>query len=496
MISLIAGAIPAMGQYTTPHIVETSEPAVCRLNGTKIVNYGLVGVGRLPAAMVDAQGSTFGSASALAIEPGTWKYDAKRGRYEGTLITLPDRGRNDPEARLYINYQNRLQKLRFTFVPLAEGEKDGSSQDQLKLTYDGLVMLKERDGKPLVGNDPGAGGGRAFDRPVPRNKENGSITLDAEGLVVMPDGGFYVSDEYAAAIYTFDADGVLSGVINPPRALMPLDDSEERDFNSVTAPATGRRNNRGMEGLSLTPGGQYLIAMPQGGSVQDSEDDDHERFTRVLRYDISEDATPKSPSGHYVFELPTFRSKGDGKPPNKTAAQSEILAISDTQFLVLARDGYGRGDGSGKPMMYKCILLADLAHATNLVGTEFEGLASVAPEGRCDERITTVAHTEAVNMLNRADLRRFGLNLDVTEGTEGNIHTLSEKWEGLCLLPDLATEDPTDYFLLVANDNDFITTDGVMKTVDGQTMRYQSEIDCDTVVLVYRLKIEGVGSRE
>ncbi len=492
------GCVPsAAAQYTRPHVVDSHEPAVAQLNGTRLVNHGLVGVGRIPASMLDAQGSTFGSVSAMAIVPGTWRYDAVKGEYSGIFLTLPDRGRNNPEAGVYIDYQNRVQKLGFTFVPVKEGER-GGAQNQIAFEYEGLTLLHEADGTPIVGNDPGGGRGRALGSEVPR--KDGRLAMDGEGLVVLPAGkdgangasGWFISDEYGAAIYRFDADGVLRGVVRPPNAVMPMDEDEEEQFNSVRPPTTGRRNNHGMEGLTLTPSGKYLLAMIQDAAVQDSEEDEtRRRFCRVMRYAVQADGGTVELVGHYVMELPTFRSKGDSEAPNKTAAQSEILALSDTQFLVLSRDGYGRGDGKGRGMVYKCVLLADLSSATNLVGTPQDGLATVAPGGELQQGVTAVAYTEAVNMLNLADLRRFGLNIDLNkEMPQGDENTLAEKWEGLCLLPDTATADPGDYFLFIANDNDFLTTDGVMKTVDGKETRYHDGVDVDTMVLVYRVGIE------
>lgn len=480
-------AAPAMAQYTTPNVINTPGPIVSSsLNGTQFTNHGLVGVGRIPA-FLDTQGSTFGSVSSLAVTPGTWSYNASTGQYSGEFLTLPDRGRNDPATGNFVNYQGRIQRLDFTFTPLNAG--DGSSQNQIQFNYKGMTLLSEADGKPLVGNDPGTETGTAFGRPVPRN--SGNIALDAEGLVVAPGGGYYVSDEYGSAIYKFNSAGVLEGVINPPQALMPRNASNDLDFNSITPPTTGRRNNQGMEGLSITPDGRYLIAANQSGAVQDSAGNQaNRRYTRVMVYDIGETATPDSPIGHYVMELPTFDSNGDGSGLDRTAAQSEILALSDTQFLVLPRDGNGRGPGTGLAPVYKSVVLADLSGATNLVSTLFEETTPVSPAGVLDPSITTISSVEVLNMLNLADLSRFGLNINVDAGNvNGDANTLSEKWEGLSLVPDLATADPTDFYLFIANDNDFLTTNGVMQTSDGQTITYSDPINNDTMFLVYRVSI-------
>ncbi len=361
----------------------------------------------------------------MAISPGSWAFDAASGRYSGQFLTLPDRGRNDPVSGSFVNYQGRVQKVDFTFSPLAAG--DGSAQNQIQFNYRGLTLLSESNGRPLVGNDPATESGTAFGRPVPRN--NGNITLDAEGLVALPGGGYYVSDEYGSAIYRFDNAGTLQGVINPPEALMPRNAQGNLDFNSINPPTTGRRNNQGMEGLSLSPDGRFLFAMNQSGAVQDSAGNQaNRRFTRVMVYDISQDPTPSEPVGHYVMELPSFRSNGDGGAVDRTAAESEIIALSDTQFMVLARDGNGRGPGTGLAPVYKSILLADLSGATNLVGTAFEGVTPISTGGVLAPGINPVTSAESLNLLNLFDLNRFGINMNLDAANiNGDINTLSRE---------------------------------------------------------------------
>lgn len=487
LLSTLAGeALSQTDQFKTPHVIDDAGPIVSYLNGTTFVNLGMVGVGRIPA-FIDAQGSTFGSASALAITPGSWSFDPATRAFSGQFLTLPDRGRNDPANGVFMNYQTRIQRLDFTFRPLAEG--DGSAQDQLVFDYKGLTLLSESNALPTVGNDPGAEFGEAFGRIVPRN--SGNITIDAESLVCLPDGSSYIGDEYGSAIYRFNAEGMLTGVITPPEALVPRNGDGVTNFSSAFTPATGRRPNQGTEGLAITPDGNFLIAFNQSAAMQDSAGNQtNRRHTRVLVYDIAEDPTPAAPVAHYVLELPTFRSNGDGGAVDRTAAQSDAIAIGTTQFLFLPRDGNGRGVQNGIAPVYKTVMLADLSGATNIVDTDFNGPKAVAPGGVLDLSVTPVARVEAINLLNLHDLGRFGLNIDISkDAPNGDMNTLSEKWEGLALAPDLSTEDPNDYFLFVANDNDFLSTDGTMLTTEGEEIKYSDPFDNDTLFLAYRVRI-------
>src|SRR5262245_15499701 len=67
--------------------------------------------------------------------------------------------------------------------------------------------------------------------------------------------------------------------------------------------------------------------------------------------------------------------------------------------------------------------------------------------------------------------------------------TFSEKWEGMSLVPALDPANPNDYFLFLANDNDFNTTNGFMKLADGSFEQYNTNLNNDTVFLAYRVTV-------
>lgn len=487
---VLSAAVPAMAQFTTPHVINTSAPIQTNFNGVKFVNHGLVGVGRIDASMLDARGDTFGSVSSMALDLSAWQKTGPN-TYAGTVFTLPDRGFNDPANNLFSDYAARIQEFSFTFTPYSGPDLPPAlaSQNQIQLTYVGLETLHDENGAEFTGVDPGAGTRTAFGKLVP-NASNNKVSLDAEGLVIAPDGSRYVSDEYGSAIYHFDTAGSLIGVITPPDALVPVTGGVV-NFNSTAAPNTGRRNNQGMEGLSLSPDGKTLIAVNQSATVQDTGSGQQGRkFTRVLTYDISSNATPSSPTGHFVMELPTFTRSGNGGAVDRTAAQSEILALNDHQFLILPRDGNGRGPGDGLASVYKTVLLVDTSDATNIAGTAFEGTTPVSPAAALDPSVTPVASVEVVNILNLADLDRFGLNLNVNSiDVNGDEFTLSEKWEGMALAPALDPARPNDFYLFIANDNDFLTTAGAMHDENGDTFNYDAGVNVDTMFLAYRVTL-------
>ncbi len=316
--------------------------------------------------------------------------------------------------------------------------------------------------------------------PAPaRGTGAGKVSLDAESLQFTRDGGFYIGDEYAAGVYYFDAGGRLRGVIQAPPAIAPRRQGKPA-FGSLQPPDTGRRNNQGVEGMSLSPDGRRLFVALQSALMQDTASGNASGRinARVLVYDVSREPVPLAPVADHVVQLPAYRDSGNGQPVNRTAAESEILAISDQQFLMLARDGAGRGAAGNDPLVYKSILLVDITAATNLAGTAYEnGTASVladpaATDLRAD--IQPATWVEFINLLNPSQLERHGLALQ----------DLSEKWEAMDLVPALDPAAPNDYLLFVGNDNDFIARSCVMV---GQ--RCDSALDNDNRLLVYRITL-------
>jgi hypothetical protein len=262
------------------------------------------------------------------------------------------------------------------------------------------------------------------------------------------------------------------------------------NFNSISAPTTGRRNNQGLEAIALSPDGNKLITILQSAAMQDLTDSQQQTRlnTRILVYDISRTATPTAPVESYVLQLPTFTLNGNGGAANRTAAQSEMVALNDRQFLVLARDGTGQGVAPGTPIMTKSIYLVDVSQASNIAGTAAEVSPSgqIATGGKLTPTITPARSVELVNMVNSTQLARFGLSLNngaPGQGAQSNL-TISEKWEGMALVPTLLEGRPNDFFLFVSNDNDFATTNGSMQ---GQP--YNSGQNNDNMVLVYKLTL-------
>lgn len=520
--SPVSGAPITSGNSVVPNsgnVINTSGGIATKLGGTTFINLGLQGVGRVGANSRDVFGDTLGSVSGMAIT--NWTKTSPTG-YSGIFNTLPDRGYNS--GSIYSDYAARIETFGFTFTPYTGSANIGgttiaekvAAQNQIVANYTGGVKFTYQDSvsgpqvttglNPAVG-DAGVLTTATISNSLPKGA-NGKLSLDSEALVLRPDGSGYVGDEYGANIYHFDSTKKIDAILPIPGALKPRDTSGATNYDASGSPAPkdGRRNNQGFEGVSLSPDGKSLFVLAQSATVQDSGSGNQGRLNaRLLVYDVSSTAVPRAPSKEYVLRLPTLNDGTDGNnltTPNKTAAQSEIIALDDHRILVLARDSNGaniKGSNgvTNVPAKFKSVLLVDLsvAGSSNIIGVagvNGNGEKIVSSGSTLKPGITPLAWTEALNMLNRADLDKFNIGID--NFSSPDLLTMSEKWEGMSLVSALDPLAPNDYFLFIANDNDFITTDGHMTLSDGDTTFNAtggtpgSWVN-DTMFLAYRVSI-------
>ncbi len=543
--ALLGCSVSSRAQFTTPNVITAAGDTQTVLGGTLFINHGLQGVGRISASALDSFGETFGSASGLQITDWT----GSGNLFSGTFNILPDRGYNNNNAGgFFSDYAARIQQVSFRFTPYTGATNIGgvdiasqiAAQNQISITsaINGVKFTYlDPTSNTLLntsGLDPAATTATIFGTTMPYvtnytgqrapgelnstfNNIN-KLPLDSEALVLKADGSGYIGDEYGANIYYFNASKQIVGVITPPAAIQPHLPAGTLDFISVSAPTNGRRNNQGMEGVALSPDGKKLFGLLQSATIQDSNSAaQNRRNTRLVVYDVSSNATPGAPVAEYALQLPTYTTTGLGTAVNATAAQSEVVAIDDHRLLVLSRDGNGLGNASSNPSVFKSVLLVDLSVGTP---TSFAGTASDSEGGKItttpgvlDPAITPLSWTQAVNLLNSTQLAKFNINLDTTGQPGGTAQvtkaTLGEKWEGMSLVSANDPSAPYDYFLFIANDNDFLTSQGKMVGPDGTLIDYNgfagydpsrvpelvgssTANENDTMFLAYRVTIAPV----
>ncbi len=504
-LALLLAAPAAWAQFTTPHLSNVAGDVTNVLGSTTFINHGLVGVGHISASVLDSFGESFGSCSSMQVTGWTNNGD---GSFSGTLNVLPDRGYN--LGNFYADYAARINQVTFTFRPYYGATNIGGTTDLEKLntqtnqiSFGAITGVKftyfdpnRGAGTVTTGLDPGTNSLTLFGKTMPYvttyvGQQQPAVTnlitynninklpLDSEALIIKADGSGYVGDEYGANIYYFNSAKQIIGAIVPPPAFQPHSPTNVLNYTSATTPFNGRRNNQGLEGVSLSPDGTRLFALQQSACVQDSDmaaNNQNAKNTRLLIFDVSTNPTNSTPIAEYALQLPTYTLNGGGGAVNRTCAQSEVIALDNQRFLVLPRDGNGLGNSGLNPNVYKTIILVDttVGSPLNFVGDvsrNVEGGLITTASGVLDTAITPLTWVEAVNLLNTNQLAKFNVQWDSGTGQVSKL-TMGEKWEGMALVSANDLSNPNDYFLFVGNDNDFLTSAGKMVGPDGTIVTY------------------------
>ena len=152
-------------------------------------------------------------------------------------------------------------------------------------------------------------------------------------------------------------------------------------------------------------------------------------------------------------------------PNGRVAGQSEVQFISDTQFLVLARDsGAGHGQSSSTSI-YRNADVIDISDATNIKGSTYDDFtgAIASSTGVLKPGIIPAQYCPWLSYNNNDELGRFGVH----NGGAQDAKLLNEKWESLALGPvdgkfqkGKDEGDGKEYYLISVSDNDFVTQNG------------------------------------
>ena len=198
------------------------------------------------------------------------------------------------------------------------------------------IPLKDANGKPLTGLPNPKGYGTSKETVVDTDKHllQRDITgIDSEGLAVMKDGTFWVSDEYGPHIVHFDRNGFELERMSPRGV--------QTNGRRLPAVLGHLRPNRGMEGLTTTPSNRVLVGIMQSALHNPSKDAvKNESVTRIVLFDLATGKTKQ-----YLYR------QGGNYWKN-----SEIRAIDEHRFLV--------DEHNGKDV--KHVYLIDLRGATDV----------------------------------------------------------------------------------------------------------------------------------
>lgn len=244
-------------------------------------------------------------------------------------------------------------------IGLFELQADGS------ITRIKEILLKDSSGKPITGlPNPKALGGT---NEVPYDVDGQPMTvnpnlpfdevsnpirtdikgLDPEGLAVLTDGSFWISDEYGPHLVHYDADGVEIARINPFA-------SDERnnvviDGKQILLPPefAKRRANRGMEALSITPDQTTLVGIMESSMDNPDKSGRMSSLVRIVTINLD--------SGHiaqYLYRLDKAQHVTSG-----------IVALNSYEFYVIEHDRkFPLQDSSAQKLIYKI----NIVEATNI----------------------------------------------------------------------------------------------------------------------------------
>jgi len=314
-------------------------------------------------------------------------------------LILPDRGPGDGAN----SYRCRFHKLQIAI------DLEAKTKVSAKLTD--TIFLTTADGEPLIGH------AKAF----ARDGEGETRRFDPEGIRLLGKQSLVISDEYGPEVTVFSMAGVKQRDFSVPDSYKAtyasVDPLEEAAKNNK-----GRQPNGGFEGLAITPSGKKIIALIQRPLIQDSVDtgDDDKRdgiHCRMVEFDST-----GQPGKEYVY---TLDKSGLG--------QSEMLAISETEFLVLERDSK-----PGMEAKSKRLYLIDTRNATDV-----SKIASL-PAGALDS-------STGDTTIRSVDKRLFLDLLAPESGIERA--SIGKKQECLTFGPTLADGRRT---LIIGTDNDFM----------------------------------------
>lgn len=264
-------------------------------------------------------------------------------------------------------------------------------------------------------------GGSALNGIAPTPNNSLGNAFDPEGIVVNPkNGNLLVSDEYGPSLYEIDRNtGAVVKTYTTPGNLVPRNAATGvANFASDTNNTAGKRNNRGFEGLAISPDGQFAYAMLQSATLD--EGGSNGSVSRIVKFDTaSGDAVAQ-----YAYQM---KRSGQGQ------GTSALVAINDHEFFVLERNNRGVGVGAELATADKEVYKIDLSGATNVSNIDLD-----APG------VTYTKVTKSAQFLD--------LDAD-TLAALGN--KSPEKWEGLAIGPKLADGS---YLLLTGTDNDYSVT--------------------------------------
>jgi hypothetical protein len=392
----------------------------------------------IEATTLDASGGTLVNDGRLGFFSDLY-YDPQRNEW----WALSDRGPGGGTLR----YETRVHRFKLDVDPAT-----GAISNFQTLA----TLILRQGGAALDGFAPEVGGplGTAF---------------DPEGVVVHPaTGHLLVSDEYGPSLLEVNRAGQLVRRYETPARLLPRNlASGVVNHASDTGNDAGKRTNRGFEGLAISPDGRTVYAMLQSAMLD--EGGGSGVFNRIVAFDTRTGRT----LAQYAYRM-EGSSQGRGI--------SALVALNDSEFLVLERNNRGLGVDAEQTPANKKVFRIDIAGATDVSAIDLDAPgASFTP--------VTKSATPWLDLAAPTTLAHLSL------AALGGVSP--EKWEGLAIGPRLADGS---YLVLAGTDNDYSVTqdantsvqrDVYFRPLGGGTYE---RIRCDIGTLANCIQVAANGS--
>ena len=302
--------------------------------------------------------------------------------------------------------------------------------------------------------------------PVTNPTKTDPYGIDTEGLAVMKDGTFWVSDEYGPHIVHYDANGRELARIN---AFTTGEGASTYKVNGTTislpAEFKNRRANRGMEGLTVTPDNKYLVGIMQSALYNPSSTTKKSNLTRIVRIELA--------SGNIEQFIYKQNAESD--------SNSGIVAIDKDNYYVIERDGEMP---SALATAVKKVYKINLSTATNLESIPTSGtivqneLTGLTINGKTLEELATAK----LNADGWTIMEQNGIKaVSKTEYLDAvmKLQYPHDKLEGLMLFPNgalgLINDDDFGINAQVVNGKDYL----IAKTID----KAGTDIDSDRLYI-------------
>jgi hypothetical protein len=284
--------------------------------------------------------------------------------------------------------------------------------------------------------------------------------VDTEGIVRTRAGHFWLVDEYSPSLLHVGPDGRVIDRFVPVDSLLATTLATTPNYRVrkfLPRILNFRRQNRGFEGLAITPDESTLfIAMQSPLDYPTTTLGRASRNVRILRFDIGSEQV----TGEFVYhfeEVCAFL----GQPAGCSAIPGDmkisgLSAISATSFLVDERT-----DTAAK------VYRVNLSGATNILGSSWDAIA--ASPGATTPALETLANPATQGII--ALPKTLVADLSILPG-------IPNKIEGIALVrPDV---------LAFANDNDF-------GMIDNATFDAKGKMTSDTGVKsqIWYLQLPG-----